>query len=747
MNKESKKSDPIPHMNTDLFFNRELSSLKFNQRILKIATSEETALLERVKFLSIFCRNLDEFFMVRVAGKKKTIIEDLHSNDSPDSLSDKEVLHQISMKTKALYDSLYSAYNQIKKDLYQANIKICQFKELSQNQQAQLTAYFKESLFPVLTPLAVDSAHPFPFLSNLALYLFVCFKTNNTNTGRSPIAFVEMPSVLPRLVPINSSEDQYSYILLEDLVAEHLDDLFMSAAIHDVFSVRVTRDLDYTLLENEVVDLLKSVQAEVKNQELSQAVRLEVQIDAPRSHVEYLRKKLQLKPADVYQIAGPLALDGLNKIQELPLKQYKEASFNPRIPFQLRGNKDIFAVISDEDLLVHHPYDSFYTVIELLNAAASDSKVLAIKQTLYRTSGDSPIIRALMRAAESGKSVTAVVELKARFDEKNNIIWARELEQSGVNVVFGFIGLKTHAKTTLIIRQEGDQLIKYAHLSTGNYNSSTARLYADIGLFTTNTKITLDLANLFNLLTGFNITSVRNSMIGFKYPVFQSIVIAPLNLRESFLDLIDEEINYHHRSKNGHIIAKMNALVDKAIIEKLYEASKSGVKIQLLVRGICCLKPGIPGISDHIEVISIIDRFLEHSRIYCFNADGKQKVYLSSADWMPRNMDHRIEILFPILNKNAKDRVIHEILSTYWLDNESADVLNSDGNYVPRKEITHNVDSVKAQKRFIELAREQGIKSIPYEKAIRHNLRTNGRPIYKRKIQENILRLKKNKNK
>ena len=722
------------------YFNREISWLHFNLRVLQEAQSESTPLLEKLKFLSITYSNLDEFFMVRVAGKKRAAKEQLFTTDSPDLTPYGDILAQIKQISSGLLSQLYQCYNSLMVSLEEYNIHLKNFDELSESDKDQVEEYFSSSVHPILTPLAVDPAHPFPFLTNLGLYLLVEFETNTVDSDQPPIAFVEIPHVLERFVNIG----EFNFILLEDVVAQYLSSLFWGLKIKKVYQLRVTRDLDYTLLENEVVDLLQSVENQVRAREQAAAVKLEVSQNIPGDILDFILRSLSLERQDVYFSEGPLGMNDFSEIAKLPLDSLKFQHFNPRIPSQLKANRNIFSIIKDEGIVLHHPYESFYTVIEFLRKAATDPKVLAIKQTLYRTSGDSPIIDSLKEAAENGKQVTAVVELKARFDEKNNIIWARKLERSGVNVVYGFIGLKTHTKATLVVRKEERGIRRYVHLSTGNYNSSTAKLYTDIGLLSANEDIGQDISDLFNLLTGFNIFSSDQNYRSAVYPQFRQIMAAPVDLRDNLLALIETEIENVKAGENGLIIIKANALVDKQIIDKFYEASTAGVKIQLIIRGICCLKPGIEGLSENIEVRSIVDRFLEHSRIYYFFNGGDEKTFLSSADMMPRNMDRRIEIMFPILDEASRLRVINEILDSYWNDNYKGRRLLPDGSYefVPSEK---NSKKVHAQQRLIELAREQGLKSLPYEKAIWHHMRGKGRPIAKRESKPLLIKEKRHK--
>ncbi len=711
--------------NEERTLNRELSWLAFNQRVLDESRRERTPLLERVKFLTIFYSNLDEFFMVRVAGKKRALKEGLRQTDDAEQ-SVEQTLSAIHAKCRDLIHELYNTFHRsLLPHLAQGNIHLHRIHTLSDSQRSILYQYYKQSVLPVLTPLAVDPAHPFPFLGNRKLYLLVAFQSHSPGLP-APIAFVEVPGVLPRLIPVQTEDVGHNYVLLEDLISEHLGELFFGIPMKAAYPIRVTRNLDINLLESEVVDLLSTIQTEVKAREQAEAVRLEYAQDLPRHLLDLLEKKLGLSDGDTYECHGPIALADLNSLYELNGEGWKYPAFNPRLPQRMKGNRSMFSLIREADLMLHHPYDSFYAIIELLHEAAWDPDVLAIKQTLYRTSGDSPIIDALILAAEQGKQVTAVVELKARFDESNNIVWARRMERAGVHVVYGFIGLKTHSKMTLIVRRENRKLARYVHLSTGNYNSSTARHYVDLGYLTARPEFGDDVTLLFNILTGFNIMGRSDAELRPTPSPMKTLIVAPLYMRDTLIQLIQREIDEQKAGGKGLIIAKMNALVDKKLIEKLYEASQAGVEIRLHVRSICCLRPGVKGLSETIEVHSVVGRFLEHSRIFYFRNHGKDDVYIGSADWMPRNMDRRIEVLFPVEDAEAKKQIIHEILSTYWADTENSWKLDPDGTY-------HRIQSqgivIDCHQNFIEIARKQGIKSLPYDKAIRHDQRTNGRPI------------------
>ena len=716
--KSTAQNDKTPD---ELYFNRELSWLAFNERVLEEAIDPATPLLDRLKFLSIFTSNLDEFFMVRVAGLKQMQKEGFVQCVSPDELPIKDVVKQIKERTQALLQRQYSCLQEVLKGLHENDIEIVDFSDLEQRDKNRLFAYFQKEVFPVLTPLAVDPSHPYPFLSNLAIYIIVEFESIPDHSEAGAVGFVEIPSVIGRLVPLEGDKNNgHRFITLENLVGHHLEHLFLGYQVRNWSVVRVTRNLDYTLLESRVVDLLEAVQKVVADRQHQDAVRLEVADDVPGELVEQLCEILAIdEQVDVYRIPHPLYLPGLMSLYKIDQPTLKEQAFNPRLPSRIGGHKSIFRLIRDRDLLVHHPYESFYAVTKFLGEAAHDENVLAIKQTLYRSSGDSPIIESLTKAAENGKQVTAVVELKARFDEKNNIIWARRLERAGVNVVYGFVGLKTHCKATMVVRREQHGLTRYIHLSTGNYNSQTAQIYTDIGLFTCNEAIGHDISALFNLLTGFN-TIGEGGVIKSpsSVPNFKRIILAPIGMRSWVIGQINDVISSKKKGERARVVAKVNGLIDKEIIDALYKASQAGVEITLVVRGICGLRPKIPGLSENIRVISIVDRFLEHSRVYYFQVGKEDRVFLGSADWMTRSMSRRIEMIFPVEDKGIKKRLIGEILGTSVADNQKARYLQPDGSYIRRKPEKAEV-AIRSQTRFIELAREEGLKSIPYEKAVR----------------------------
>ncbi len=633
----------------------------------------------------------------------------------------RQQLDEIAEKVRTLVGEQYRCImDMVLPRLAKAGIFLHRIQDLDNKETRRLDDYFEGQVFPILTPLAVDAGHPFPFLGNLRLNLMVVFKEASGIKMPQAYAFVEVPSILPRLVRVNANSDGHHFILLEELIRRHIHRLFPGMEIKNVIAFRVTPNHDYDLHEDEVMDILKSVEAEIKDRSDKIAVRLEIDPGAPKKIVSLLARELGVEERFIYEIAGPINIRDFLSLYDLPVgPSHKDPPFNPRIPQRFATDKDIFTIIREGDLLLHHPYDSFAVVMDFLNTAAEDPDVLAIKQTLYRIGKDSPVIGALRRAAENGKQVTAVVELKARFDEEFNIDWSRQMKESGVNAVFGFVRWKTHCKATLVIRREGKQLRRYVHVSTGNYNTATAKIYTDIGLLTCNPDFGHDVSALFNVLTGFN------SWTGGDLPtaetvasMFRKFMISPVTTQGTLLSLIDREIRKSTRKKPGRIIAKMNALVDTKIIRKLYEASRAGVRADLLVRGICCLRPGVPGVSDNIRVISILDRFLEHSRVYYFHNGGNPEIYSGSADWMPRNFKKRAEILYPIENTEVKARIIKEILMTYLKDNVKARLMQSDGSYV-RLKPREGAKLVRSQSALIAIAREGGVKSPPYEELVK----------------------------
>jgi polyphosphate kinase len=669
--------------------NRELSWLAFNERVLQEAFDERNPLLERLKFLAIFSSNLDEFFMVRVAGLKDQVKAGFNKPENKAGLTPKQQLSKISVKAHELVELQYQMYNDVLMPmLNEENIYLLSMNELTAEQEAFLKGYFIEQVFPVLTPMAVDAYRPFPMLLNKSLNLAILLEDAKADEeAKMKLAIVQVPSVLNRFIQLPSGDDRLCYILLEDVITAYIHMLFRGFKVVSVTQFRITRNADLTIHEEGARDLLKEIEKELKKRKLGAAVRLEMSKNGYDEFIlNYLLDELEIHEKDIYEIAGPLDLTFLFSFYK-ELAKYKEhlvyEALIPQPPKDLDSDEDIFEKASEQDLLFHHPYESFEPVIDFVSNAADDPDVLAIKQTLYRVSGDSPIIEALKRAAENGKQVTVLVELKARFDEENNVQWAKELEKAGCHVIYGITHLKTHSKITLVVRQKNGKIERFVHLGTGNYNDATAKEYTDLGLITSNREIGEDATNFFNYLSGY-----------MEKPEFHQLSVAPFDIRRDFIRLIDDEIRFHKEYGNGRIIAKMNSLTDKALIIKLYEASQAGVKIDLIVRGICCLRPRIPGVSENIRVRSIVGRFLEHSRIYYFHHNGEEKVFLSSADMMTRNMEKRVEILFPIFAEHLKKRIMKS-LSIMLSDNVKAREQDQNGNYhyVKRCEGEEEIDS------------------------------------------------------
>ncbi|WP_158735084.1 RNA degradosome polyphosphate kinase [Alteribacillus sp. YIM 98480] len=671
----TKFSTKLPNLNNAAYYNnRELSWLAFNERVLEEALDERNPLLERLKFLGIFSANLDEFFMVRVAGLKDQVKAGFNKPENKAGLTPKQQLSAITEKNRALVRLQDNYYVETLLPLLsRERISFLTIKELNDEQMRYLKFYFKEYVFPVLTPMAVDAYRPFPMLLNKSINLAVFLQKKETQSKRS-LAIVQVPSVLNRAVELpESSRSNTSFIMLEQVISEFIGELFEGYEVMSVSPFRITRNADLTIHEEGARDLLSEIEKELKKRKWGAAVRLEYQEGLMDSEMlEYLTFELEIHEKDVYHFRGPLDLTFLLPLRNRLAGEYDHLvheSIIPQPPQDLMGEEDIFSTISRRDILLHHPYESFQPVIEFISKAARDPEVLAIKQTLYRVSGDSPIIKALEKAAGNGKQVTVLVELKARFDEENNIQWAKKLEKSGVHVIYGITGLKTHSKITLIVKKQNGTIKRFVHLGTGNYNDSTAKLYTDMGLFTSKQEFGEDATNFFNYLSGYS-----------KKPIWNQISTSPGEIREHLLQYIDEEIALHQKHGNGKIIVKMNSLTDKPLILKLYEASIAGVSIDLIVRGICCLRPGIKGISENIHVRSIVGRFLEHTRIFYFHHNGEDKLFLSSADWMTRNMDKRIEIMFPILDYTLKER-LRNVLKLTLSDNIKARVQDKTGIY------------------------------------------------------------------
>jgi len=653
---------------TSLYFNRELSWLRFNQRVLQEARTPENPLLERVKFLGIVANNLDEFFEVRVAGLLQQVEAGI-SDYGPDGLLPEEQFSAISKEAHRMVDEQYACWNdELLPALRDADVHIRTISTLSDREKSFLDDYCHAELYPVLTPLTISPAHPLPRLINKALCIALLLKNRE---GETLLGVVQVPRLLPRLIRLPREEDsqRIDFVFLADIVQAHIPELFRGYQILDSAAFRITRNSDLYLNEEEADDLLLAIEDELQNRRKGDTVRLEIEADASRALVKRLQSTYSLKNNQVYQVNGPVNLNRLMGLYSAtPRPDLKYSPYHP--PDQTYEEVDtLFDQIRQKDILLHHPYDAFTPVVQFVNSAATDPDVLAIKQTLYRTSEDSPVIDALIRAAEAGKEVTVVVELKARFDEASNIRWARRLQDAGVCVVYGVVGLKTHCKLSLLVRRESNNgLRRYAHIGTGNYNPSTARLYTDLGLFTAREDITNDVAEVFNLLTTQS-----------AHPQVSKFLIAPSTMLDSILKKIDREIDHARQGRTARIVAKMNSLQDPKVIRALYNASQNGVQIDLIVRGICCLRAGVPGISDNIRVRSIIGRFLEHSRVYYFENDGDPDVYIGSADWMPRNLRRRVETLCPIEDPDLINRIKTELLSTCFADNVKSRELLPDG--------------------------------------------------------------------
>jgi polyphosphate kinase len=669
----------------EYFYNRELSWLKFNLRVLKEAMVKDTPLLERLKFIAISASNLDEFFMVRVAGLWSNFDSGVEKRDAS-GMSVHEQLVAISQAAHEQVRTQTKSLIALMAEMDAVKLHFRRVKDLSELGKDWLEEYYREVVFPVLTPMAVDASRPFPFLANKTLNLAVeLIKAD----GEHSMGLIQVPSVLDRIVEVEP-EGKRTFVFLEDIIASHCHDLFKGCHILDMVSFRVTRDSDLDLEEDDSVDLMKEVEESLRKRKRGAAVRLEIFKTNNNRIKRFLEENLDVTEMEVYEINGPLDPTCFFKFIGMKgMWPWLYEPFVPQRPLELPDDSDLFAAIRENDILLHHPYESFDPVVKLVSDAADDPQVLAIKQTLYRVSGNSPIVAALARAAENGKQVTVLVELKARFDEENNILWARRLEKAGCHVIYGLVGLKTHAKIILIVRKEDNGIKRYLHLGTGNYNDSTAKLYTDLGLMTANDEFGSDASAFFNLLSGYS-----------EPPVWNKLVMAPLGLREKIYALIDNEIAMVRAGREGHIIAKMNSLIDQPVIQKLYEASAAGVHIDLIVRGICGLRTGIEGISDNITVRSIVGRQLEHSRIFWFANGGEEQLYLSSADWMPRNLNDRVELFFPVETEEHIHR-IKALLDLYLRDNVGAHMMQSNGTY---RRVRNKLEPVSAQSTLYEMA-------------------------------------------
>lgn len=657
-------------------FNREVSWLEFDRRVLEQAMDEDVPVLERLKFLSIFSSNLDEFFMIRVSGIKEQVEEGV-GDLSPDGLSPAEQLKQIRTRLRPmLRKQADHLANVIFPELEKAGITIEAYRYLNAKEKKKLDKYFRDNVFPILTPQSVDSSHPFPYISNLSLNLGLFIEPNRSVTQKNlkhlfrqrRFARIKLPPSVPRLIPI---VDGKRFALLEEVVAANAHHLFPNMRVGEGFIFRVTRDADIEIREDEAGDLMRTLETELQRRRFRFPVRLEVAGNMPDRMLKLLTSGIGLSDEDVYKIDGFLDISDLMQLYTLDKPALKDKPMHAVHPTALLEKKNIFETVKKQDLLLHHPYTAFSAVTDFLAQAAEDPRVQAIKICLYRTGRDSPVVRSLMRASQLGKQVTALVELKARFDEENNIEWARRLENEGVHVVYGISSLKTHSKVMLVIRREGDRLVRYVHIATGNYNPLTARLYTDLGLLTADEDIGDDATSLFNFLTGYS-----------QQTDYARLLVAPLNLRERFVELVRREKENAAAGRPAKIMIKVNGLTDTRLIEELYAASAAGVEIDLIVRGICSVRPGVPGLSENIRVRSIIGRFLEHSRIYYFaNAEGEEEVYIGSADWMQRNLDRRVEVVVPILDAEIRDYLKEEVLGAYLKDTANASELQPDGSY------------------------------------------------------------------
>jgi len=683
-------SSPPPLDSPSLLINREISLLRFFGRVLEEAQSDQVPLLERVKFLSILGSIVAEFFMVRVAGLKQQV-EAGTTELSADGLTPAEQLAAIRPMAKGLLTSARECFAEVLEELAKEGVQVVGYDDLTKAEQAIAQDYFRSMIYPVLTPLAHDPARPFPFISNMSLNLAVVVRDDE---GADHFARVKVPNTLPRVIPVGETRGKARLVWLEQVVAAHLVELFPGMEIVESHQFRVTRDAEIAIQELEAEDLLSTVERSVQRRRFGSVVRMVIDRETPEVIQSLLRKNLQISPDDVYEVSLPLAMSDLGSLFTYDRTDLKDSSFVPADPVGLEGieGRGLFAAIRRGDILLHHPYDSFQPVVDFLETAAQDPNVLTIKQTLYRVGKNSPIVAALLEAARRGKQVAVLVELKARFDEESNIEWARALEREGVHVIYGLPGLKTHCKVALVVRKEGDAIRRYVHLGTGNYNAVTATQYTDLGMFTAKEEYGADATDLFNFLTGYS--NLRS---------YRKLLVAPMTLRDRLEALILREMELARQGKAGHVIFKVNSLVDEKMIRLLYEASQAGVSVELIVRGICCLRPGVPGVSDNITVRSIVGRFLEHSRILYFDNDGSPECYLGSADLMRRNLDKRVEVMFPVEDPALIERLRKEILDSCLRDNVKARLMQPDGTYLlaSRTEGGVHLDS---QASLVELA-------------------------------------------
>ncbi len=689
----------VPLNDPSLFINRELSWLSFNERVLEEALDPTVPLLERLRFVAITASNLDEFFEVRVAGLQAQLYDDLEPQDiPPDGMGPLSQLNEISGRVHAFVANQYRIWEtEIRPQLEKQGILLCSPEDLTDDENRFLDEFYNSQVYPVLTPLAIDPAHPFPHIHNKSLNIILRLEAISQDSPRQLYAVLQVPGILNRLVKLPpGTEGRQRFLLLRDVIGPRLGSLFGGFRVAARAAFRVTRNSDLSIEESDVkTSLLSAIQENLRQRKWGDAVRLEIADTADDGFLAQLQQALDLQDRDVYKVPNPVdptALVSLTRIEGF--RDLREPPFEPQMPVRISDGFSIFTAIREKDLLAHHPFESFETVIQFIEQAADDPNVLAIKQTLYRTSEDNPILIALARAAENGKQVTALVELQARADEENNIVKARALQRAGVHVVYGLVGLKTHCKAALVVRREHDGIRRYLHVGTGNYNSQTARFYTDISYFTCRAEFGEDASALFNLLTGYS-----------QHHDWNQLVIAPKYLADRVIALIDREAHHARAGRPARIIAKMNALVDPRTIQALYAASRAGVRIDLIVRGICCLRPGLAGVSENIRVVSIVDKFLEHSRISYFENDGQPEVYLTSADWMPRNFRRRVELMFPVREPRLQTRLIDGILGVYLADNVKARLMQSDGSY-RRIEPAPGEPRVRSQVEFQNMARE-----------------------------------------
>jgi polyphosphate kinase len=683
-----------------LYLNRELSLLEFQRRVLEEAWDESKPLLERVKFLSIFGSNMDEFFMVRVSGIRK-MVEAHIMEVSPDGMTPPAELAAIrKLSQELMVEAQHGYQRKLLPKLDKTGIHIIEYQKLNKTQKERVDVYFGEVIYPVLTPLALDPGHPFPHISNLSLNLAIVIRDKK---GNEKFARLKVPDTLPRLLPIKRSSggvrkdgtipQQHYFVWLEQVIGANLDNLFPGMEVTAAHPFRIVRDADIEIQELEADDLLETMQQSIRKRKFGSVVQVAVYASMPENIRELLVDNLEVSRNDVYVLDSPLGLSGLWQLySHVERHDLKDVPYKPRVPKSLKyatSAADIFDAIKNGNILVHHPYDSFNPVVDFLNAAARDPQVLAIKQTLYRVGTNAPVVEALLEAAERGKQVAVLVELKARFDEESNIGWARALEEVGAHVVYGLVGLKTHCKVTMVVRQEGTGIRRYLHLATGNYNALTSRIYEDIGIFTCDDDIGADATDLFNYLTGY---STKQE--------YRKLLVAPVSLRKKMEKMILHEIEHARQGRKARLIFKVNSLVDPQMIQLLYQASQAGVQVDLLVRGMCCLRPGIKGVSEHIRVISIVGRYLEHSRLFYFQNDGREEIYLGSADLMTRNLNHRVEVVFPVESKDHIHYLRHHVLDAYLKDNTRARILQPDGTYT-RLTPEAGKDVVDVQEKFM----------------------------------------------